>query len=154
LHSRRYLNRTIITATLALAGCGANDPPAAPAKADPVEIDGTWVYLGPSDAPHLLTISDSSMAYAAVAGDWSSNWTIKAHDNGLDHFQVAFGSGTGTYLPVGQTMSGTYDLNGSVLTVQLAQGISSYPQLQDAGTCTSAVDGVPVPECRLYIKQN
>jgi hypothetical protein len=118
------------------------------------EIDGSWIYLGPSDVPHTLTISDSGMTFSAVAGDWSSAWTIKTYDNGLHHFQIAFGTGSGTYLPVGQAMSGSYELSGTLLTVQLAQGLTSYPALQDAGTCTGGADGAAVPDCRLYIKQN
>ena len=93
------------------------------------------------------------MVYTDIAGMWSSKWTIKAYDNGLHHFQVAFDSGSGTYLPVGQSMSGTYDLSGTFLTVQLANGLASYPQLQGAGTCTRESDGMPLPECRLYAKQ-
>jgi hypothetical protein len=94
------------------------------------------------------------MAYTAVAGDWASSWTIKTYDNELHQFQIVFGSGSGTYLPAGQSLSGSYDLNGPLLTVQLAQGLSSYPPLQDAGTCTGGTDGAAVPDCRLYIKQN
>lgn len=148
---------TVALVALILAGCGTNDPASPsspPAQTEPFELDGAWIYLGPSDVPHTLTIRDSTMNYTAVAGDWSSDWSIKARDKKLHHFQVAFSSGSGAYLPVGQSMSGSYDLNGPVLTVQLAQGLSSYPPLQDAGTCTGATDGTPVPDCRLYIKQN
>jgi hypothetical protein len=93
------------------------------------------------------------MAYADINGKWSSTWTIKAYDSGLHHFQVVFDAGTGTYLPVGQSMSGTYALSGTFLTVQLANGLASYPQLQGAGTCTRDTDGMPLPDCRLYVKQ-
>ena len=110
------------------------------------------MYLGPSDQPHDLTIDDGSMVYADVDGKWSSHWTIKAYDNGLHHFQVGFDSGSGTYLPVGQSLSGTYALTGTFLTVQLAMGLTSYPQLSSPGTCTSAADGTPIPDCRLYVK--
>ncbi len=92
------------------------------------------------------------MVYADVDGKWSSHWTIKAYDNGLHHFQVGFDSGSGTYLPVGQSLSGTYALTGTFLTVQLAMGLTSYPQLSSPGTCTSAADGTPIPDCRLYVK--
>lgn len=147
---------TIAIAISVLPGCGSDDTPSQTTKppAPPFALDGAWVYLGPSDAPHILTVSDSAMTYVAVAGDWSSKWSIKDYDNDLHHFQVAFVSGSGTYIPVGTDMSGTYDLNGTVLTVQSAQGHTAYPPLQDAGTCTSATDGTPVPDCRLYIKQN
>jgi hypothetical protein len=151
------LATTIAVALLALPGCGGdpnNPAPTSKTQSEPFELDGAWLYLGPSDVPHTLTIHDSSMAYAAVAGDWSSNWTIKAYDNGVHHFQVAFGSGSGMYLPVGTSMSGTYDVSGTLLTVQLAQGLTSYPPLEDAGTCTGGATGAPVPDCRLYIKQN
>jgi hypothetical protein len=136
-------------ALLALPGCGGSTTTAPPAA---FEIDGAWTYLGPSDGPHDLTIGDGSMVYTDVAGTWSSHWTIKAYDNKLHHFQVAFDSGSGTYLPVGQSMSGTYDLTGALLTVQLANGLASYPPLESAGTCTAATDGAPIPECRTYIK--
>ena len=94
------------------------------------------------------------MVYTDVAGTWSSQWTIKSYDNGLHEFQVAFASGSGTYLPVGQSMSGTYELSEKLLTVQLANGLAAYPPLQGAGSCTSATDGTPLPDCRLYIRQN
>jgi len=51
-------------------------------------------------------------------------------------------------------MSGAYEVSGALLTVQLANDLASYPQLQSPGTCTSATDGTPVPECRLYVKKN
>ena len=111
---------------------GAPTPPP-----EPFELDGGWTYLGPSDGPHHLTIADDSMAYADVGGTWSSDWTIKAYDNELHQFQVTFKSGSGTYLPVGQSMSGIYDLSGSLLTVQLANGLASYPPLKSPGTCTT-----------------
>jgi hypothetical protein len=135
----------------ALLGCGGGTTTPPPQA---FELEGGWLYLGPSDGPHDLTIGQGSMVYTDIAGTWSSDWTIKAYDNGLHHFQVAFGSGSGTYLPVGQAMSGTYDLSGMLLTVQLASGLASYPNLQSPGTCTDGTDGTPVPDCRLYIKQN
>jgi hypothetical protein len=135
----------------ALLDCGAGTT--SPAR-QPFELEGPWTYLGPSDGPHDLTIGADSMVYTDVAGAWSSHWTIKSYDNGLHEFQVAFASGSGTYLPVGQSMSGTYELSAKLLTVQLANGLATYPPLQGAGTCTSATDGTPLPECRLYMKQN
>jgi hypothetical protein len=90
------------------------------------------------------------MTYTDVEGAWSSKWAIKAYDNKLHHFQVAFETGMGNYRPMGQTMSGSYD-RGSLLTVQLANG-TSYPALQGAGSCTDA-GGTPIPDCRLYAKQ-
>jgi hypothetical protein len=132
-------------------GCGGSTTTPPP---EAFEIEGRWTYLGPSGGPHDLTIDDGSMVYTDDAGQWSSSWTITAYDNGLHHFQVAFDSGSGTYLPVGQSMSGTYDLSSAFLTVQLANGLASYPQLQSPGTCTDGTDGTPMPDCRLYIKQN
>jgi len=119
---------------------------------DAFEVDGAWTYLGPSDMPHTLKISNGAMVYVDVDGQWSSNWTIKEYDNGLHHFQVVFESGTGTYLPVGQTMSGTYDLNGPILTVQLADGLGSYAPLQSPGSCTEGTSFIP--DCRVYLNQN
>ena len=138
-----------LLAMLALPGCGSDS--ATPQPEPPFEIEGGWLYLGPSDGPHTLTIGHASMVYTDVAGNWSSNWTIKAYDNGLHHFQVVFVSGTGTYLPVGQNMSGTYDLNGSILTVQLAKGLGSYAPMQSPGSCTEG--STSIPDCRLYVKQ-
>jgi len=136
---------------MVLSGCGADDASAPP---EPFALQGSWLYLGPSDVPHTLTVSPSTMAYADVDGQWSSSWTLGAYDNSAHHFQVAFASGSGTYLPVGQSMSGSYDVGGTLLTVQLAQGLASYPQVQGPGTCTSPADGMPVPDCRLYVKMN
>ncbi len=118
---------------------------------DAFEVDGTWAYLGPSDTPHSLMISDGAMVYTDEAGQWSSNWTLKDYDNGLHHFQVVFESGTGTYLPVGQNMSGTYDLSGPILTVQLANGLGSYTPVQSPGSCTEG--STFIPDCRVYVKQ-
>ena len=140
----------ITMAMLMFQGCGANTKTTPP---EAFAIDGAWSYLGPSDVPHTLTISDASMVYTDMAGQWSSRWTIKAYDNGLHHFQVVFDSGSGTYLPVGQNMSGTYDLNATTLTVQVASGFASYPPMESPGSCTAATDGTPIPDCRLYIKQ-
>src|SRR3954468_1303531 len=113
----RIRRRATLIAMLALVGCGGSTmaPPA-----EPFALEGGWTYLGPSDGPHDLTIGDDSMVYTDVAGTWSSEWTIKAYDNELHQFQVTFKSGAGTYLPVGQSMSGAYDLTGAILTVQLA----------------------------------
>jgi len=148
---RICLATVMMLATLALPGCGESD---APPQTEPFEIDGAWLYLGPSDVPHDLDIGQGSMVFTDVAGSWSSKWTIKAHDNGAHHFQIEFASGSGAYLPVGSSMSGAYDVNGTLLTLQLADGLASYPPLQGPGTCTSAADGMPVPGCKLYVKKN
>jgi len=136
---------------VALSGCGSNTTTPQPEAFD---LLGAWLYLGPSDGPHTLTVEHASMVYADVDGHWSSTWTIKTYDNAAHHFQVVFGSGSGTYLPVGGSMSGAYEVSGALLTVQLANDPASYPQLLSPGSCTSAADGTPVPECRLYVKKN
>jgi len=119
----------------------------------PFELDRGWIYLGPSDGPHDLTIGHGSMEYKDVDGQWSSKWTIKSYDNEMHHFRVAFDSGSGTYLPDDQKISGTYDLTGNTLTIQLANGASSYPELKGAGSCTpEETGGTPVPDCRVYTK--
>ena len=126
--------------------------PEASVQPEAFELQGEWLYLGPSDGPHTLKISNGSMVYADIDGQWSSNWTIKEYDNGLHHFQVVFESGTGKYLPVGQNMSGTYVITGAELTVQLASGLGSYPPMQSPGSCTEGT--AFIPDCRLYVKQN
>ena len=122
----------------------------------PFEIEGGWSFLGPNpmDSAHLLAIKPGSMTYTDNDGNWSSKWTIKTYDNDLHRFQIEFDSGSGQYLPAGKSVSGTYDLNGAILTVQVANGFDSYPPLQSAGTCTDANTGDPLPDCRLYVKEN
>ncbi len=149
-----YLATMVILAVTALPGCSGGTKAAQPdaaAQSEAFDLDGRWLYLGPSDGPHTLEINNASMAYADVSGAWSSNWTIKEYDNVLCHFQVVFESGTGTYLPVGQNMSGTYVLEGAILTVQLANGLDSYPALQSPGSCTEGT--TPIPDCRIYMNQ-
>lgn len=146
------LATAIAAAVLALAGC-SSDSTTTP-QAEAFELDGSWIYLGPSDVPHELKIDAGSMAFTDVGGNWASNWSIKSYDNDLHQFRLAFASGSGTYLPVGQSESATYELSGTLLTIQLTEGIASYPALQGAGTCTSAADGMPIPGCKLYIKKN
>ncbi len=134
--------------TMALASCGGDT--AAPRAA--FELDGSWVFLGPGDGPHTLKISDTSMVYTDLDGQWSSSWSIKQYDNALHHFQVTFGSGTGTYIPVGQNMTGTYVLNAPMLAVQLGNSPGSYPSMESPDSCTDAAS-TPIPDCRLYMKQ-
>jgi hypothetical protein len=136
-------------AAMTLMGCGggsATTPPEA------FELQGSWLYLGPWDGEHTLKIGNPSVAYADIAGEWTSNWTIKSYDNGLRHFQIAFDSGTGTYIPVGQDLSGTYVLDGGILTIQLATGAGSYSSVQSPGSCTEGSSKL-IPDCRLYMKQ-
>ena len=133
------------------AGAGSGGTAGA-GEPEPLDIEGNWLYLGPSDGPHTLKIARTSIDYADVSGSWVSKWAITARDNGLRHYQMQFVSGSGTYLPTGQLMSAAYDVSGTLLTVVLANG-STYPQLQGAGSCTAAADGSPVPGCSLYVKQ-
>jgi hypothetical protein len=142
---------TFLAAALALSGCGGDAAPAP--QHQPFALAGSWLYLGPSDGPHTLVISDSSMVYTDVSGAWKSSWTVKSYDNDRHHFQVTFASGNGTYLPSGQSSSGAYEVDGTLLTVQLANGLGSYPALEGAGSCTGS-DGSPLPDCRLYVHQN
>ena len=138
----------MITMAVAVVGCGeATTTP--PPKA--FEIEGDWLFLGPGTEPHDLTIGHGSIVYTDVAGKWSSNWTIKAYDNALHHFQIVFGSGSGTYLPTGQSLSGTYEVTGNFLTVQLANGLGSYPKLEGTANCTDS-NGTPIVDCSLYVK--
>ena len=163
IHMRRGCRATMIAlATMTVLGCGggatAVQPDAsahsdATAQSAPFELQGTWVYLGPWDGEHTLKINCVSIVYSAVAGDWSSTWTIKDYDNGLHHFQMVFESGTGTYYPTGQKLSGTYDLNGAILTIQLSNGLGSYLPVQSPGSCTEGASTL-IPDCRLYMKQN
>lgn len=139
----------LLTMLVGLSGCGASDPAPPP---EPFAINGAWLYLGPSDGPHTLTIDSASMVYADVDGHWSSTWNIKAYENASRHFQVGFGSGSGAYLPTGESMSGAYEVSGTLLTLQLGKGLSAYPPLQGPGTCTSNADGMAIPDCRLYVK--
>ena len=153
---------TITLATVTLLGChgGAttvqHDASAqhdASVQHDAFEIQGKWLYLGPGDNVHTLTISNVSIVYSAIDGTWSSNWTIKDYDNGLRHFQLVFESGTGTYSPTGQNISATYDLNGAILTVQLADGLESYSPVTSPGSCTEG-GSTQIPNCGLYMNDN
>jgi hypothetical protein len=165
---------TMTLALTALWGCGTdsrtNQPDASPRldsagrsdvqgqpdaslPREAFELEGKWLYLGPWDGEHTLEIGKGSLVYAAITGDWSSSWTIKEYDNGLHHFQIVFASGTGTYYPVGQSLSGTYVKSDVILTVQLADGPGSYPSVESPGSCTKD-DGTFIPDCRLYMKQN
>jgi hypothetical protein len=138
----------ITLAMTGLFGCGAGGTSA---TSEPLAIKGSWLFLGPSSGEHNLTISNDSMKYKAISEDWESSWSIKKSDNELHHFQMAFESGHGSYYPEGQSFSGTFDLNGTILSVQLAKGLDSYPELRNAGSCTDNSD--PIPDCKLYMKQ-
>jgi hypothetical protein len=144
----KLLAAAMTLAMMTLLGCGGGTTTG---QSEAFEPQGTWLYLGPWDGEHTLKISNGSMVYAAITGDWSSNWTIKEYDNGLHHFQIVFGSGTGTYSPTGQNLSGAYVLTDAILTVQLASGLGSYPTVQSP-TC---LDGSSnrIRDCGTYMKQ-
>jgi len=162
------LYAAITLVTVALSGCTASSTKAQPNASVPTdasmpadtsvprddfELRGSWLYLGPGDVVHTLDISNTSIVYTGVDGaDWSSTWAIKDYDNGLQHFQLVFKSGTGSYLPTGQSLSGAYDITGT-LTVQLADGLGSYPALQSVGSCTVGASE-RIPNCGLYMKRN
>ncbi len=101
---------------------------------------------------HVIA-TNASAVNAVVDGAWSSKRTIKDYDNRLHQFQLVFESGTGTYSPAGQNLSGTYDLSGAILTIQLANGLGSYPPLQSPGSCTDEGSN-RIGNCGLYMKQN
>jgi hypothetical protein len=126
--------------------------PDASVQPEAFELQGSWLYLGPGDGVHTLKISNGSILYTDVDGQWSSNWTIKDYDNGLHHFQLVFESGTGTYSPTGQSLSGSYVLNDPILTVQLANGLGSYPPVQSPGSCTEEGSN-RISNCGIYMKQ-
>lgn len=138
--------------TLAMAGLpGCGDDGGASAPSEPFTIEGSWLFLGPTGAGHEITISSTSMKYKATEEVWDSSWTIKKYDNEAHQFQLAFDSGQGSYYPEGQSLGGTFDVSGAILSVQLAKGTDSYPQLRNPGSCTDG-DG-PIPDCKLYMKQ-
>jgi hypothetical protein len=110
------------------------------------------LFLGPGSGEHTIKITRDSMKYAGINGEWESNWTIKAYDNSHQHFQIVFDSGNGDSYPQGQTFSGTYLLNDPMLTIQLAKGLDSYPELPSSSSCTDD-DSNPLPDCKLYMKQ-
>jgi len=144
-----YPASAAILATILLLGCEGGTTTVPPA---PFELQGKWLYLGPWDGGYTLTVSNESMVYADVDGAWSSDWALKTYDNGLHHFQMVLKSGIGAYSPTGPNLSGAYELGGSILTVQLADGLDSYPSLQSPGSCTEGGSN-PIPNCALFMNQ-
>jgi len=152
----RYLATILALATMPLLGCGesaSTDQPDAFVPAGPFELEGSWLYLGPWDGEHTLTFSNTSATYTDIGGTWSSTWKLQNFDNDAHHFQIAFEAGDGTYIPTGAQLSGSYDLNAVILTVQLADGLGSYPPMRSPGSCTEG-ESSPIDNCRLYMKQN
>lgn len=147
--------------TMVCFGCGGGtdsggDSPdagkaetAVPSK--PFGIEGSWLFLGPTGPGHTITIGGKSMKYKGTEEDWESIWAIKKYDNDSHQFQITFESGHGSYYPSGESFSGTYDAAETILSVQLAKGLDSYPQLKSPGSCTDSSD--PIPDCKLYMKQ-
>jgi hypothetical protein len=148
--------------TMVCFGCGGGTDPGGDSpdagKADttvpskPFGIEGSWLFLGPTGPGHEITISSKSIKYKGTEEDWESSWTIKKYDNDFHHFQIVFESGHGSYYPSGENLSGTYDATETILSLQLAKGLDSYPQLKNPGSCIN--DGSdPIPDCKLYMKQ-
>ena len=156
-----YLGMAITLVPMTLSGCTGGSTKAQPEASVPTDasvprddfdLRGSWLYLGPGDQVHTLEISNASIIYTGTGGDWSSTWTIKDYDNDLLRFQLVFKSGTGSYYPTGQSLSGSYGFSGTILTVQLADGLGAYLPLQSPGSCTVGTD--PITNCGLYMKQN
>lgn len=126
---------------------GATVPP------EPLEIQGSWLYLGPGSNGHTLEIDATSVRYAAIEGQWSSSWSITETDSALDHFRLVLESGTGTYYPVGPNVSATYASSGAILTVQLADGLGTFPPMLSPGGCIDEAS-VPIADCSLYMRQD
>ncbi len=120
---------------------------------EPLEIEGSWLYLGPGSNGHTLEIYGASIAYTAIGGEWSSSWTVSESDNELDHFRFALESGVGTYYPIGPNVSAAYVLSDTILTVQVADGLETYPTLQSPGSCLDEGTS-PIADCSLYLRQN
>jgi hypothetical protein len=114
------------------------------------ELNGSWLYLGPWDQLHTLTITNTSLVYSGEGGDWSSTFTLKDFDNDLQRFQMVFKSGNGSYMPTGQSLSGTYDLSGAILAIQLTNGLGSYSPIE--ASCLTA-GSERIANCGRYMKQ-
>jgi hypothetical protein len=138
------------TGGVATGGTSASSTTTVPSEA--FELEGSWLFLGPGDLMHTIEISNGSMVYTDIGEAWSSNYTIQKYDNDMDQFQITFESGTGTYYPVEQNMSGTYVLSGSILTIQLANGLESYPPMLNPGSCTDESSN-RIADCGLYMSQ-
>lgn len=119
-------------------------------KRKPLSIEGQWLFLGPTGPGHEITITSKSLKYKGTETDWESSWTIKKYDNDLHQFQLVFDSGHGDHYPSGENFSATFDANDTILSIQLAKGLASYPELRRAGSCT--VGSEPIPDCKLYMK--
>lgn len=116
----------------------------------PLSIEGSWLFLGPTGPGHRITITSKSMKYKGTEEDWESSWTIKTYDNDRHQFQLVFDSGHGSAYPSGESFSATYDATETILSVQLAKGLDSYPELKSPGSCTEGSDNIP--DCKLYMK--
>lgn len=147
----RFSCLAMMMTTLALVGLpGCGDEGGESTPSEPFAIEGSWLFLGPTGEGHEIAVSSTSMKYQGTEEVWDSSWTIKKYDNEVHQFQIAFDSGHGTYYPQGQGFSGTFDVSGAILTVQLAKGLDSYPQLREPGSC---MENDAIPDCKLYMKQ-
>ncbi|HEY5958945.1 MAG TPA: hypothetical protein VIV60_20440 [Polyangiaceae bacterium] len=134
------------------SGGNSSSSAASTTQHEAFELGGRWLFLGPGDVMHRLQITDESMVYTDIDGNWTSTWTIQRYDNSLHQFQLVFGSGTGTYYPHGESFSGTYVVNGAILTAQLADGLGTYPPMLSPGSCTDG-DSNPLADCGLYMSE-
>jgi len=153
--------------TMSFPGCGESET-AAPGKTSSdaggsggqtttepplnVEIEGSWLYLGPWDGPHTLEITRQSVEYADIGGEWSSSWTLREYDSESHHFELVYKTGTGDYSPTGQGLSATYVLKDGILTLQLREGLGAFQPVESPGSCT-AVDSELIPDCKIYMRQ-
>jgi hypothetical protein len=136
---------TVFTLALTgLLGCGGGG------TSEPLSIEGSWLFLGPTGPGHEITITSKAMKYKATETDWESNWTVKKYDNDLHHFQIAFDSGHGEAYPSGESFSATFEADETFLNIQLAKGLDSYPDLDVNSRCTDGLE--PIPDCKLYMK--
>jgi hypothetical protein len=154
------LAKMLTLTTMVCLGCGGGtssggDSPdsgladtTVPSK--PLAIEGAWLFLGPTGPGHEITITSKSIKYKGTETDWESIWTIKKYDNDLHHFQLVFDSGHGTAYPSGESFSGTFSATEMILSIQLAKGLDSYPELKNSESCTDGSDSIP--DCKLYMK--
>lgn len=142
---------TASSSTGSTAAAGGSDEPGA--NCEDFELSGSWLYLGPWDGEHTLSISSQSLEYADINQGWKASFGLKTCDNDLDRFEIVFGSGDGEYSPVGEEFSGTYVLQDAILTLQLKQGLNNFVPVQSPGSCTAEPGGEAIPDCKLYMRQ-
>ncbi len=146
MRMRSLATMLALTVTIC-SGCGGGTE-----DAEPFAIEGDWLFLGPTGPGHEIAFSGKSLKYKGTEADWESNWTIKKYDNEQHQFQMEYDSGHGEAYPSGDSFSVTYEPSDIILSVQLAEGLDSYPELRNAESCTES-DAKPIPDCKLYMKQ-